>query len=264
MPTVREYVNGRGYYIVGNVNGACVTFQVAPGGKRWLRRRDFRHGDVLSWGDFKLLSNHGFVSTGGSGVDSNFFSWDAPSITTQAAIARRRARRLGSVARALFEDALPAAGQRQLLLRLMGRTIRSAHRINPGSWSIAISEEGPEFVRISVGRLEVLACAPDGRTKLLVHEPLVNPKDLSDLRDERRIGKRREHKCRPRAITVWLPASELRSRLPELAMAHQHVVCAMAYFMEKNPYRRTHSPGALRYLRKHGVDVPNPLHGYGP
>jgi hypothetical protein len=262
MPTVREYKDRAGFYIVANAFGPIATFQVSSAGNRWLKRHDYGHDDTLSRNDFQRLHDSGHVFTGGGGVDyqNNGNGGIHPSSSWRRNAERTRLRRRSSIAKMLFQEAFPGNGVRGRVLRLIAKTIGWAHAINPRAWSTTLSDDDRVFLRLNVGKLDVFACSRDGEVMILVHKPLIDLSDLWDLRAEHQLGRLGQFKSRPRAIPIHLPASTLRARYPLFEDAHQHVVCSMAYLMDGNPYTRAHSPGVLRHLRKEGFAIQDPAY----
>jgi hypothetical protein len=259
MPTVRERKDGSGFYILANVFGPVATFQVSRAGERWLRRNDFEDGDHLDRSEFLKLHAREDVFTGGGGLEEDgangHLSFDWARRT-----ARARSRRRLSLAQRLFAAAFPRTGDRRRVLRIVARTIDWAHAINPMSWSTTLSEDDRGFLRLNVGRLDVTSCNRSGELTVLAHKPLIELYELWGFRSEKQVGRVGQFKSRRQALPIHLPAAAIQARYGVVEAAHRHVVCAMAYMMDRNPYTRAHSPGVLRYLRREGFTVPDPIH----
>jgi hypothetical protein len=262
MPTVREYKDGHGYYVLANFLNSIITFQVARAGARWLRRHTYRDGDFLDLQDLRTLHARGAIYTYGHGVDlgSALGSANIPLEVRRRRTKVQQQRRRSAVVKKLFLEAFPQAGTRGRAARLFALSIRTAHRANAAGWSATLAPDSRRFARLNVGRLDVLTFDREGEVRLLVHEPLMDPTALSELRALRRVGRRHQFKSRPRAVPVYLAGSELVDWYPSLGEAHHHVILALSYLIDLTPYTRTHSPGLIRYLQRRGLDAPEPIH----
>jgi hypothetical protein len=67
MPKVRQYKDGKGYYIRSSFEGFITTYQVTPEGVRYFVKKGIGEGSILSVNDLLWMKSRGYLFTGGTG-----------------------------------------------------------------------------------------------------------------------------------------------------------------------------------------------------
>jgi len=194
MPRVHSYVHRPGFYVKSALSGAMITHRVTAAGCHYFRLQGIKDGDQITAQLFSELERTGKLKTGGSGTT---VSENAPEDNVQRAARKSRGRHADIEAR-LAE--LGSEAHQMRLLRLAGRMICLAEGINPRIAHLTIPRGPKTAFTVVLRRVTVMSVASDGGVALLVHEPVVPYAILADLRDQRRVGRKREVKQRYHVI----------------------------------------------------------------
>ncbi len=168
---------------------------------------------------------------------------------------REQDRQSEEFARQVAERTLPEAAPRRRALKLLAGAVRRAHGHNPQVWGLTVRAES--MIRLNVGRLQTLVLEA-GRLRLNVDwETLPEPlrEQVRDWTESPPGG----YKVLTRAVDLLIPAADLPDLDPALPEANLRLIDLAAGTAARTPYYRSHSPGALAYLRAElGEDFPDP------
>lgn len=141
---------------------------------------------------------------------------------------------------------------RKQVLTALADVIEAAHALNPRSWVLSARDRGRGGLRLSVGRVYVLAVRP-GDVAIAYEPTSLDPALRTDVR-----------RLEPQpfqAESLELVSVPLQEAAAWLARLHEANLAAAkrAARAKGSPYARHHSPNAVRYLRAElGRELPDP------
>jgi hypothetical protein len=159
-------------------------------------------------------------------------------------------------ARRALEAICPDSAPRTASVELLVRAVRHAHAQAPDAWSVTLH---PSVIRLNVGGLVAVDLRRRG-LYLVVHQSTLGPELIASLR-------RFEHEDTFRylegAVGYLVPYSEIEPAASQLEGACLELIDRSLAKSSKAPFRASHSPGVLAYLRELGHDLPSPVHELG-
>ncbi len=171
---------------------------------------------------------------------------------------RDEQRRDPAFARERFELLLPEANVRKVCLRLLADSIERVHqKYGPARWGLTL--RWSKKIHLNVGRLLAFG----------IHDEKVwIALDKTELSDElihylETDGKRQEEYTDiPNVMNIALPAKLIPDLLPKIEQAYLNFLDIAGNSATQTPYRKSHSPGAISYLREalHRPDLPDPVY----
>ena len=155
-----------------------------------------------------------------------------------------------SDARRVLEALCPDPAPRAVALDALARSIRCAHQLSPGSWSITLH---PNVIRFNVSGIMALDIGRPG-LYMVVDGPTLDTKARAavenfDAGDFRFV---------PSAVGYALPYDELDPAITLLRTAHEQLIRLAIKKSPRAVWQSAHSPGVLQMLRDAGHAVPDP------
>lgn len=167
----------------------------------------------------------------------------------RASIDRETARGAGVIIERMSEDEAPRAAA----LSYLAASIRLAHSLAPGGWSVTLKER---LVRLNVGSIFAMDLEANGVAVVLDSRSL----DAVTRRDAADYALESNFRWLSDAAVYFVPFDELDPTLAQLRPAHEVFLRQATAKSDKAPWKSSHSPGVLKYLRSVGQDVPDPSH----
>jgi hypothetical protein len=154
-----------------------------------------------------------------------------------------------------LEAIYPDAGIREAALRVLAGAIEAAHQANPRSWSVT---QYPALTRLNVGRPESLVLRKTG-LHAVVDAGHVAEATRTEIEATGRVFPEGTYTSLPNGIGVLIPPERIDDLYPLVRDGHLATIAEAARQVRQTPYRRSHTPAVLDYLR-HTLDlaVPDP------
>lgn len=157
-----------------------------------------------------------------------------------------------SIIRESMAELVSDAETRNLLLKGLADAAQAAHAVNPRSWVLSARDRGHGGLRLSVGRVYILAIRSDDVA--IAYDPAA----LSHELREGLQGFDPESFQAEALELVCVPFDEVGTWLPRLTEANL-AAARLAARAKGSPYARHHAPVAVQYLRTElGRDLPDP------
>lgn len=156
-------------------------------------------------------------------------------------------------AREVFEFLLPDERIRPACIELLAKSIQMANQSDADRWGVSLF---PDFIRMNVGRIEVLYIGPDIIRINLDSETL--PHFSPELEVEIRNS---DFKHVPNATECTFPAEQAESLLPQVQESQAKLLqkAARTYFQQSR--KDAHSTGVIEYLKDY-LNQPLPQPAY--
>lgn len=156
-------------------------------------------------------------------------------------------------AREVFEFLLPDERIRPACIELLAKSIQMANQLDADRWGVSLF---PNFIRMNVGRIEVLYIGPDIIRINLDSETL--PHFSPELEVEIRNS---DFKHVPNATECTFPAEQAESLFPQVQESQAKLLqkAARTYFQQSR--KDAHSTGVIEYLKDY-LNQPLPQPAY--
>jgi hypothetical protein len=171
----------------------------------------------------------------------------------------RRARQDSEYVRDLVAQCLPDEAIQRLVLEGMAETVRLAHELHPGSWSISLWGMFGDPLRVNVGPAEAVVLLPDGWLGIMADRATLG----KPARDALRLAGAKAVPAKLRSIpgVTWIeiPEALIAELLPKVREGHEkYVRRATRRVRRMTRYAKFHAPGALTFFVAQGFRLPEP------
>ena len=162
-------------------------------------------------------------------------------------------RRSPAAARRALESICPDPAPRAASIALLVRAIRHVHERQPGAWSLTLH---PSVLRLNVGGIVAIDLRRPGLFLVVDQKRLTEELAATS----RRFESDERFRYLDGAVGYLVPYSEIEPAATQLESACLALIDRSLEKSSKAPFRASHSPGVLAYLRELGHQVPSPAH----